>query len=168
MKRYACATFVLAAAVVVGARELPVDLSALSLEELLSIEVVIASRRPARVLHSPPTILLITQEEIRRSGVGGVPEALRSARPTCIAHTGEDRQRINGCGPEDEAPIRVDGRKERTRLYSVLSGERHGVVQANDECAWTIRGPVRFPGMQMQPMDSSASSQDQRTALAGF
>ena len=53
------------------------DLTVLSLEELLALEVVTVSRKPQTVPTSPAAIYVITQEDIRRSGHTSIPELLR-------------------------------------------------------------------------------------------
>ena len=51
----------------------------LSLEELLAIEVTPVSKRPEKLIEAASAIQVITHEDIRRSGVTSLPEALRLA-----------------------------------------------------------------------------------------
>ena len=53
-------------------------LKGLSLEELGNIEVTSVSKGPVKLSQTPAAIYVITQEDIRRSGVHSLPEALRS------------------------------------------------------------------------------------------
>src|SRR5206468_9955872 len=55
------------------------DLTALSLEELMSLPVTSVSRRPEPRLAAPAPIYVITEEDIRRSGVTTLADALRLA-----------------------------------------------------------------------------------------
>src|SRR5207248_667596 len=55
------------------------DLTGRSLEELMNTEVTTGARHPEKVSGSPAAISVITQEDIRRSGVITLPEALRLA-----------------------------------------------------------------------------------------
>src|SRR3569832_2041412 len=57
----------------------PDPLTKLSLEELMNVEVVTYSKSPERLFDTPAAIYVITQEDIRRSGVTTIPEALRMA-----------------------------------------------------------------------------------------
>src|SRR4051812_16604204 len=55
------------------------DLSDLSLEQLSKIEVTSVSKRPESIAEAPSSIYVITASDIRRSGAGTLPEALRLA-----------------------------------------------------------------------------------------
>ncbi|MDL1964492.1 MAG: TonB-dependent receptor plug domain-containing protein, partial [Deltaproteobacteria bacterium] len=53
------------------------DLTELSLEELMNIEITSVSKKPEKLADAAAAIFVITQEDIRRSGVTCIPEALR-------------------------------------------------------------------------------------------
>src|SRR6266496_1851912 len=55
----------------------PTQLKKLSLEQLMDVEVTTVSKRPEKLTESASAIQVISQEEIRRSGVTSIPEALR-------------------------------------------------------------------------------------------
>src|SRR5579864_8623670 len=55
------------------------DLTTLSLEELSNIEVTSVSKKPENSFQAPAAVYVITQEDIHRSGVRSIPEALRLA-----------------------------------------------------------------------------------------
>ncbi len=57
----------------------PGALAELSLEELMQIAVTSVSKRPEKLSEAAAAIYVITQEDIRRSGVTSIPEALRMA-----------------------------------------------------------------------------------------
>lgn len=59
------------------APHLPADLTELSLEELMNVEVTSVSKKGQPLSHSAAAIFVITQDDIRRSGVTSIPEALR-------------------------------------------------------------------------------------------
>src|SRR5713226_4058371 len=50
------------------------SLKALSVEQLMGVEVTSVSKRAERLLEAPAAVQVITQEEIRRSGVTSLPE----------------------------------------------------------------------------------------------
>src|SRR4051812_26847548 len=52
-------------------------LKTLSLEELGSLKVVTETKEPTDIWHTPSAIYVLTGDEIRRSGVTSVPDALR-------------------------------------------------------------------------------------------
>src|ERR1035438_9208096 len=55
------------------------DLKTLSLEQLGNTEVTTVSKEPVSIARTAAAIYVITQEDIRRSGVTSIPEALRLA-----------------------------------------------------------------------------------------
>ena len=59
-------------------------LAELSLEGLSNIEITSVSKKPERLSEAAAAIFLITREDIRRSGVTSIPEALRLA--PCASH----------------------------------------------------------------------------------
>jgi iron complex outermembrane receptor protein len=61
------------------------DLSGFSLEELGNIEVTAVSRSPDMLAHVPAAVFVVTQEDIRRSGVTSIPDALRLAPGVLVA-----------------------------------------------------------------------------------
>ena len=50
---------------------------ALSLDELMQLEVTSVSRRPEEMRHAPSAIYVITAEDLRRSGATTIAESLR-------------------------------------------------------------------------------------------
>src|ERR1700716_2119903 len=55
------------------------DLANLDLEDLMNIEITSVSKRPERISEASAAVYVITREDIRRSGVTSLPEALRLA-----------------------------------------------------------------------------------------
>ena len=82
----------LAPGVVVAAAS---DLTEMSIEELMNIQVHSVSRKLQRVQDSAAAVFVITGEDIRRSGATSIPEALRMARgsmsPASTATSGPSR-----------------------------------------------------------------------------
>src|ERR1700722_8297148 len=56
----------------------PVDLTSISIEDLMKIQVTSASKKPESLSAAPAAIFVITAEDIRRGGFSSVPEALRT------------------------------------------------------------------------------------------
>lgn len=61
------------------------DLTALSLEELMNIEVTSVSKQPQRISDTAAAVFVITQDDIRRSGATSIPEVLRMAPGVQVA-----------------------------------------------------------------------------------
>src|SRR5262245_62054856 len=74
-----CAVWISLAVAAVWAQNPPPDLTAASLEELMNIEVTTASKKEEKLFQTAAAIYVITQEEIRRSGLTNIPELLRLA-----------------------------------------------------------------------------------------
>ena len=53
------------------------DLTEASLEDLMNIEVTTVSKREQKLSQTPAAVFVITQEDIRRSGMTSVPDLLR-------------------------------------------------------------------------------------------
>jgi len=53
------------------------DLTELSLEQLMQVEVTTVSKKPERRFDSPAAVFVLTQDDIRRSGATNIPDLLR-------------------------------------------------------------------------------------------
>ena len=64
---------------VVGGRSLKtgLDLTTLSIEELMNIKVTSVSKKEQKLSKSASSVFVITTEDIRRSGLTSIPEVLR-------------------------------------------------------------------------------------------
>ena len=76
----------------------PTDLTELSLEELMNIEITSVSKKPERLADAAAAIFVITQEDIRRSGVTSIPEALRMAPGINVARIDSNKWAITSRG----------------------------------------------------------------------
>src|SRR5690349_3622986 len=57
----------------------PEALKRMSVEQLMDIEVTSVSKRPEKLFETPSAVQVITGEDLQRSGVSSLPEALRLA-----------------------------------------------------------------------------------------
>ena len=73
-------------------------LASLSLEELMDIEVTLVSRKEERLFDAAAAIFVLTQDEIRRSGVTSIPEALRLVPGMQVAHVDANKWAISARG----------------------------------------------------------------------
>ena len=74
------------------------DLTELSLEALMDIEVTSVSKRPQRLFESAAAVFVITGEDIRRSGARSIPEALRLAPGISVAQIDANKWAITSRG----------------------------------------------------------------------
>jgi outer membrane receptor for ferrienterochelin and colicin len=75
------------------------SLKQLSLEQLADLEVTSVARKEQKVSDTAAAIYVITQEEIHRSGVTTIPEALRLAPGVTVSRAdgnGADPSRLTG------------------------------------------------------------------------
>jgi iron complex outermembrane receptor protein len=70
----------------------------LSIEELSNIEVTSVSKREERLSDAPTSVFVITSEDIRRSGVTSLPEALRLAPNLQVARVSANEYAISARG----------------------------------------------------------------------
>src|SRR5881628_2690277 len=100
----------------------PSELKKLSLEQLLDLEVTSVSRRPEKLSETASAIQVITQEDIRRSGVASLPEALRLASNLEVAQVDSHQWAISARGfnntTANKMLVLIDGRSVYTPLYA--------------------------------------------------
>ncbi len=124
---------------------LPDDLSDLSLEDLMNIEVTSVSKQPQKLSDSAAAIFVITQDDIRRSGVTSIPEALRLAPGVHVAHIDSNKWSISIRGFNsrfsNKLLVLMDGRSVYTPLYSGVYWDIQDTMLEDIERIEVIRGP---------------------------
>src|SRR6266436_4982228 len=100
----------------------PNALRTLSLKELMDIEVTSVSKRPEKLSETASAIQVITKEDIRRSGVTSLPEALRLASNLEVAQVDSRQWAISARGfnntTANKMLVLIDGRTVYTPLYA--------------------------------------------------
>ncbi len=127
-----------------GDEELP-DLTTLSLEELLQVEVVSVARKPQTVPTSPAAVYVITQEDIRRSGHSSIPELLRMVPGLHVARINSSSWAISARGFNgrfnNKMLVMIDGRTVFTTLFSGVFWDVQDVHLNDIDRIEVIRGP---------------------------
>jgi iron complex outermembrane receptor protein len=148
-----CATVLSALALVVyprisAAQEPPTLRGALgqrSLEELSQIEVVTVGRRPQEAIVSPASITVISQEDIRRSGVRTIPEALRLANGLHVARSSNSNWAVSTRGfnttTANKMQVFFDGRSLYSTLFGGVLWDQVDYVLEDIDRIEVIRGP---------------------------
>ncbi|HBY61732.1 MAG TPA: hypothetical protein DEH78_18065 [Solibacterales bacterium] len=99
------------------------DLTSLSLEEFLNVEVTSVRRSRQKLSRTAAAVFVITQEDIRRSGLGSLPEILRLAPGVHVARITGNNWAIGIRGftslHSNKLLVMVDG---RTLYHPLLSG----------------------------------------------
>jgi iron complex outermembrane recepter protein len=97
------------------------ELKRLSVDELMNVEVTSVSKAPQKLLRAPASIQVITAEDIRRSGVTTLPEALRLADNLEVAQINAHDWAISARGFNADLAnkllVLIDGRAIYTPLY---------------------------------------------------
>lgn len=121
------------------------SLSHLSLEELLQVKVTSVSKKEQRLGDTPAAVFVISDEEIRRSGVTSLPDALRMAPGLEVAQLTGSRWAVSARGFNhiyaNKLLVLEDGRSLYTPLFSGTEWELQDVVLEDLSRVEVIRGP---------------------------
>lgn len=122
------------------------DLTALSLEELMDLEVSTVSRKPERRWAAPSGVDVVTGEDIRRAGAESLPDALRLA---VGVHVGQPSARtwaisIRGMNvlAANKISVVMDGRSLYTPFFSGVLWDAQDTLLEDIDRIEVVRGPV--------------------------
>ena len=131
-----------------GAETTPVryaELADLELEQLASISVTSNARREERLVDAPASIFVITAEDIRRSGVTSITEALRLAPNLQVVRGDSNQVVVSARGglttTANKMLVLVDGRTIYTPLFSGVFWDAQDVVLEDIERIEVVSGP---------------------------
>jgi iron complex outermembrane receptor protein len=123
----------------------PRDLTALSLEELMNIEVTSVSKKEQKLSQAAAAVYVITQEDIRRSGATSIPEALRMAPGLQVARINGSKWAISARGFNGQFAnkllVLIDGRSVYTPLFSGVYWDVQDTLLEDIDRIEVIRGP---------------------------
>ena len=121
------------------------QLTELSLEDLLQVEITSVSKKKESVSGAPAAVFVITDDDIRRSGAASIPEALRLAPGLIVARIDSNKWAITARGFNDRLAnkllVLIDGRSVYTPLFSGVYWELQDVVLEDIDRIEVIRGP---------------------------
>ncbi len=123
------------------------DLTGLSLEALMDIEVNVTSmsRRERPVRDTSAAVFVVTAEDIRRSGVTNLPDALRLVPGLHVARMDANRWSISARGFNSQFAnkmlVLIDGRTVYTPFFSGVFWDTQNVVLEDVERIEVVRGP---------------------------
>ena len=120
-------------------------LKGLSLEELGNIEVTTVSKGPVKLSQTAAAIYVITQEDIRRSGVRSLPEALRLAPGVDVAQIDSVKWAVGIRGFQSRLSrdilVLIDGRSVYSPLFHGVYWEVQDTLLEDIDRIEVIRGP---------------------------
>jgi len=121
------------------------DLADLSLEELGLIEVTSVSRQAESRFDAPAAVYVITREDILRSGVTSIPEALRLAPGVEVARRNSHSWSISIRGFNSDLAnkllVLIDGRSVYSPLYAGVFWETSLRFRRSStyDCTWLAK-----------------------------
>ncbi len=122
-----------------------VDLTALSLEELMNAEVVSVSKTEEKGITAPAAITVITADDIRRLGATSLPDVLRMSAGLHVAQVSSNEWAVasRGFSSVNSAKLLVliDGRSVYTPLFSGVFWDVQDTMLADIDRIEVIRGP---------------------------
>ena len=126
-------------------RQSVVDPTRFSLEELLQIEVVSVAKRLEGRMEVAAAVYVITQDDIRRSGVTSIPEALRLAPGVEVARIDANKWAVGVRGFTSRLSrsllVLINGRSVYTPLFAGVYWEVQDTLMEDIDRIEVIRGP---------------------------
>ena len=134
------------AAVALGtAAQQPPDLSEATLEELSNIKVTTVSKKEQILSRTAAAVFVITQDDIRRSGLTTLPEVLRLAPGVQVAQIASGTWAVSVRGDNavfaNRLLVLVDGRTVYTPSFSGVFWTEQDIPLEDIERIEVIRGP---------------------------
>ena len=121
------------------------ELTELSLEELMNVEVTSVSKKPERLSDAAAAVYVITREDIRRSGATSIPEILRLAPNLQVARVDSSQYAITARGfnstTANKLLVLIDGRSVYTPLFSGVFWDVQDTLIEDIERIEVISGP---------------------------
>ena len=121
------------------------DLANLSLEQLVTMEVTSVSKREQKLSEAPSAIVVVTSDEIRRSGATTVAEVLRTVPGLQVARVTSNKWAVSARGSNGlftaKMLVLVDGRSVYTPLFSGVYWDTQDISLLDVERIEVVRGP---------------------------
>src|SRR6202167_5697292 len=132
-------------AISAGAQNPPEDLSKLSVEDLMNVEVTSVSKKEQKVSQTAAAIFVITQEDIRRSGANNIPDLLRMVPGVNVAQVNSNIWAISVRGFDGEFSnkllVMLDGRIVYLPTFSGVFWDVLDLPLEDIQRIEVIRGP---------------------------
>src|SRR5262245_20701574 len=123
----------------------PPDLTGLSIEELMKVEVTTPARKEQKLMDTPSAVFVILPEDIRRTGARSIPEALRMAPGVQVAQLDANKWAVSTRGFNgrfaNKLQVLMDGRSVYTPIFSGVFWEVQDTMLEDIERIEVIRGP---------------------------
>ncbi len=121
------------------------ELLEMNLEELINIEITSVTKTPQKASEAAAAVFVITQTDIKRSGVTNIPEALRLAPGIDVARIDGNKWAISSRGFTgrfaNKLLVLIDGRSVYTPYFSGVYWDVQDVLLEDIDRIEVIRGP---------------------------
>lgn len=123
------------------------ELTQLSLEQFSELDVVVTSvsRKPQKLSDTAAAVFVISNEDIKRSGVTTIPEALRMAPGIQVARIDANKWAVSSRGFNgrfaNKLLVLIDGRTVYNPMFSGVYWNRQDVLMEDIDRIEVIRGP---------------------------
>ena len=121
------------------------DLKKLTLEELMDVNVNAVSRKEEPLGPTPAAVTVITAEDIRKSGVTSIPEALRLVPGVQVARINASSWAISARGFNTQVSnkmlVQIDGRTVYSPIFGGVFWELQDLVLDDIARIEIVRGP---------------------------
>ena len=121
------------------------DLTLVSLENLMNMEVTSASKKEERILRTAAAIFVITQADIRRSGMTSVPDLMRMVPGMQVAQINSSNWSISARGFNgrfaDKLLVLIDGRSLYSPDFAGIFWQLQNLMLEDIERIEVLRGP---------------------------
>ena len=121
------------------------DLTQVSLEDLMNLQVTSVSKKEQKIFRSPAAIFVITAEDIRRSGARVLPDALRNVPGLDVAQIDGSHWAISARGfnsqYSDKLLVMIDGQTVYNPLFAGVFWDMQSIPLETIERIEVIRGP---------------------------
>ena len=121
-----------------------VDLTTISLEDLMNIEVTLATRTPDKLTSVPAAIYVITSEDIQQLGMQSIPFALRYAPGMQVASLNANVWAVGARGFNallaNKLQVMMDGRSVYTPLFMGVTWDAQELMLQDIDRIEVIRG----------------------------
>ena len=122
------------------------DLTTLSLDELMNLEVTTVSRKPERWWSVPNGIDVVTSDDIRRAGVQNLPDAIRLATGVQVGQSSARSWAISIRGMDvlaaNKISVLMDGRSLYTPFFAGVLWDAQDTLLEDIDRIEVVRGPV--------------------------
>ena len=117
----------------------------MDLAQLMQVSITSVSKRPQNLADTAAAAFVITQEDIRRSGVTTIPEALAMAPGIQVARISASKWSISSRGfagyTSNKLLVMIDGRSVYTPAYSGTFWDMQNTLLEDIDRIEVIRGP---------------------------